>query len=211
MPTITWRFRREETMENQTEPVTQADSGKLIRPIAANFHGDGRVEVFGEGGVRMPEYEKSHTECLRLLSKDGIHWTQICKFGVPNAEALQSDGWSHKEPIKKKFPIEPLGMVVIVRKIASDISAGGVYVPTNDGQFAMIVGEVVAVGLGVYATDGTVLKPMVKLGDTVIAPLGAAKQITFEVQRHLKERGVSQEDLDQLYVIREEHLAARFV
>jgi len=114
-------------------------------------------------------------------------------------------------PEAKKFPLEPLGSVVIVRKIASDISAGGVYVPTNEGQFAYIIGEVVAVGLGIYSSDGTILRPMVNVGDTVVAPLPAAKQITFEIQRHLKERGVAQEELDKLFVIPEQMLAARFV
>lgn len=186
------------------------------RPVRAEFHSDGRVFVSDDKGNYLPEYMKSHKECLELLKRDGIHWSDICTFGVPNKEALAADGWNPVdrkgwEERAKPFPLEPLGMVVIVKKISSDLSAGGVYIPTNDGQFAMIVGEVVAVGLGMYSSNGTILRPMVKVGDVVTAPLQAAKQITFEVQRQLKDRGLSEDEIKDLFVIPDQMLAARFV
>lgn len=111
---------------------------------------------------------------------------------------------------KTKFPLEPLGHAIIVRQLTSDLTAGGIHIPTKE-TFAYIVGEAVSVGRGHWSEEGKMIPCVIKNGDHIVFPFHRAMQITFALRKHLMDRGVTEDEIKDLCVVNEPDVVARFV
>lgn len=81
--------------------------------------------------------------------------------------------------------IRPLQDRILVKRIASEEkSAGGIIIPDNAKEKPM-EGQVVAVGNGKRLEDGTMQKPDVKVGDTVLFSKYAGSEVKIDGIEHL--------------------------
>tara|TARA_R100001129_G_C5215989_1_gene218145 strand:- start:343 stop:636 length:294 start_codon:yes stop_codon:yes gene_type:complete len=80
------------------------------------------------------------------------------------------------------IPIED--RIVLKAIDAADTTTGGVILPDMQ-QEGSIVTEVVAVGPGRYGQDGTLIKPISKVGDKVVIRKYGAFSVELEDQEYL--------------------------
>ena len=81
--------------------------------------------------------------------------------------------------------IRPLQDRILVKRVAGEErSAGGIIIPDNAKEKPM-EGTVVAVGNGKILTDGKVVKPDVKAGDTIIFSKYAGSEVKISGDEHL--------------------------
>ncbi|MFK7871878.1 MAG: co-chaperone GroES [Oligoflexales bacterium] len=81
--------------------------------------------------------------------------------------------------------IRPLQDRLLVKRVASEEkTAGGIIIPDNAKEKPM-EGEIVAVGNGKRLEDGTIAKPEVKVGDTVLFSKYAGSEVKIDGNDHL--------------------------
>ena len=81
--------------------------------------------------------------------------------------------------------IRPLQDRLLVKRLASEEkTAGGIIIPDNAKEKPM-EGEIVAVGNGKRLEDGTLAKPEVKVGDTVLFSKYAGSEVKIDGDDHL--------------------------
>lgn len=81
--------------------------------------------------------------------------------------------------------IRPLQDRILVKRIASEEkSAGGIIIPDNAKEKPM-EGQVVAVGNGKTLEDGSLHKPDVKVGDSVLFSKYAGSEVKIDGIEHL--------------------------
>ena len=81
--------------------------------------------------------------------------------------------------------IRPLQDRILVKRVeGEERSAGGIIIPDNAKEKPM-EGTVVAVGNGKILTDGKVVKPDVKAGDTIIFSKYAGSEVKISGDEHL--------------------------
>ena len=91
-----------------------------------------------------------------------------------------------------KVRFRPLHDKVLVKRMESEgKTAGGIIIP-DTAQEQPQEGKVVAVGNGATGQDGTVIKPDVKVGDTVLISKYGGTDINIEGESHvvLKEEDI---------------------
>jgi chaperonin GroES len=83
------------------------------------------------------------------------------------------------------MPVKPLEDRVLVKPIEQDTKTeSGIYLPETAKERPM-KGEVVAVGPGKRLDNGTLAKPSVKSGDTVVFGKYAGSEIEIKGVKHL--------------------------
>lgn len=81
--------------------------------------------------------------------------------------------------------IRPLQDRILVKRVAvEERTAGGIIIPDNAKEKPM-EGEVVAVGNGKKLEDGTLQKPDVKVGDSVLFSKYAGSEVKIDGIEHL--------------------------
>jgi len=79
----------------------------------------------------------------------------------------------------------PLHDRILVKRIQSeDKTAGGLYIPDNAKEKPM-EGLVVAVGIGKRQDDGNLIKPDVKVGETVLFGRYSGNEIKIDGAEHI--------------------------
>ena len=81
--------------------------------------------------------------------------------------------------------IRPLQDRILVKRLASEEkTAGGIIIPDNAKEKPM-EGEVVAIGNGKRLDDGSLLKPDLKVGDTILFSKYAGSEVKIDGDEHL--------------------------
>jgi chaperonin GroES len=81
--------------------------------------------------------------------------------------------------------VKPLADRVLVEALeAAEKTAGGLYIPDNAKEKPQ-KGKVIAVGPGKAAENGTLIKPEVKVGDTVLYGKYAGTEVSVEGKDYL--------------------------
>lgn len=81
--------------------------------------------------------------------------------------------------------IRPLQDRILVKRIESEEkSSGGIIIPDNAKEKPM-EGQVVAIGNGKKLEDGSLAKPDVKVGDTVLFSKYAGSEVKIDGSEHL--------------------------
>lgn len=81
--------------------------------------------------------------------------------------------------------IRPLQDRILVKRIESEEkTAGGIIIPDNAKEKPM-EGEVIAIGNGKRLDDGSLSKPDVKVGDSVLFSKYAGSEVKIEGSEHL--------------------------
>ena len=76
--------------------------------------------------------------------------------------------------------IKPLADRVVVEPLeAAEKTAGGLYIPDNAKEKPQ-KGKILAVGPGKAADNGTIIKPEVKVGDTILYGKYSGTEVTVE-------------------------------
>ena len=81
--------------------------------------------------------------------------------------------------------VKPLADRVLVEALeAAEKTAGGLYIPDNAKEKPQ-KGKIIAVGPGKAAENGTVIKPEVKVGDTVLYGKYSGTEVSVEGKDYL--------------------------
>lgn len=100
-----------------------------------------------------------------------------------------------------KFPLKPIGQVLVVEEISSDMTAGGVVLPGKMVADDYVVGEVIRVGTGNRTITGDPLPNEVAVGDIIVFQKMAARAISFTLRKHLMTRGCTEAQLDKTCIV----------
>ena len=77
--------------------------------------------------------------------------------------------------------IKPLGNRVLVKLAKEeDVTKSGIVLPENSGKDKKTEGEVIAVGSGKIADDGTPIRIEVKVGDKIIIKSWGGDEVEFD-------------------------------
>jgi chaperonin GroES len=81
--------------------------------------------------------------------------------------------------------VKPLADRVLVEALeAAEKTAGGLYIPDNAKEKPQ-KGKIIAVGPGKAAENGTVIKPEVKVGDTVLYGKYSGTEVSVDGKEYL--------------------------
>mgnify|MGYP001558959744 CR=1 FL=1 len=81
--------------------------------------------------------------------------------------------------------IRPLQDRILVKRLTSEEkTAGGIIIPDNAKEKPM-EGEVIAIGNGKRMDDGTLVKPDLKVGDTILFSKYAGSEVKIDGAEHL--------------------------
>lgn len=81
--------------------------------------------------------------------------------------------------------IRPLQDRILVKRVNSEEkTAGGIIIPDNAKEKPM-EGEVIAIGNGKRLDDGTIQKPDLKVGDTILFSKYAGSEVKIDGVEHL--------------------------
>lgn len=111
------------------------------------------------------------------------------------------DGSNVPVPSDTPYPMQPIGEWIVFNKMEGNITKGGLHLPPGVTQVQVITGKVRALGTGTVSITGNRIPLDVKIGDTIMAPAGSCMAIDLGMRRHLIERGLTDEELSDTFLV----------
>ena len=140
------------------EPVRDAPKSKIMYIPFKGFRDRGRVYHAGGNNLQVGD-----------LIKYNLRGTRDLKFG--ELELISVNIEDTEIVIKEEsMAIEPQGdRILVKRKEVKEVLSSGFILPSEAVEVPQ-EGEVIAVGAGKYAENGTLIPMTVKVGDTILFP-----------------------------------------